>query len=184
MAMSATRPPLAAKMAAMRRSASCAVWLLTQLAWPIAVRAANPAGSRTRAISADRPAGVAGASNQPRLGRITSAQTSSMIARPASSETCSGSRGPRPAAASHPANSPRHAGLPAASAPLVIHRSCQDSPGWSSSQSSIRVRPRRRSWSRLVRPVGNGGASSLPAPQRAGHAADGTQVTMISTPVP
>ena len=104
---------------------------------------------------------MAGASSQPRLGRITSPQTSSMIARPASSETCSGSRGPRPLPASHSASRPRHGGLPAASAPLVIHRSCQVSPGWASSQSSTWITPRRRSWSRLARPAGNGGASSL-----------------------
>lgn len=111
MVMSAIRPPLAARRTAIRRSASCVVWLLTQFSWQAAARAANPAGSRTRAISADKPAGVAGAISQPRLGRITSAQTSIMIARPASSETCSGSRGPRPAAASHPASSPRPRGI-------------------------------------------------------------------------
>ena len=71
--MSATAPPLAAMMTAIRCSATRVVDSPTGLAWHRAVSSANPTGSRVRAISAASRFGVAVVSSQARPGRITSA---------------------------------------------------------------------------------------------------------------
>ena len=132
-------------MAAIRRNASCVVCVLDPSARPTSARRANPCGSRTRVRSATSPAGVAGVSNQLRLGRSTSAQTSIDMARAMFSPMCSES----PARSGIPdrcscIGSRRQAWLPCASAALASHRSCQVSPGWRSNQSRTRIRPRRR----------------------------------------
>ena len=128
----------------------CACW--TRRARQIAASAANPAGSRARAISAARLC-RGRRRQQPTQARADARPRRSAAARHGAGDVQPDVLGVRwlrqPVLRLPCIGSRRQAGLPAASAPLASHRSCQVSPGWRSSQSSIRVRPRRR----VCRPV-------------------------------
>lgn len=136
MVMSAMTPPLAATMVATRRSARPMVWTLTRLASAIFVSVAKPSRSRVRASSATRLRGVPGDNSQPRLGRMTSPETSTSIPRPIDNDTEAESVDPALPRLSDCMGRSLQATLPMASAPLAVHRSCHVSPRCRPSQSS------------------------------------------------
>lgn len=142
--MSLTMPPLAAMMVAIRRSAPSLVWVLAGSLRQNATSAANPSGSRLRAISAVRICTVPGFSSHDRLGRITSPLISGKIPPPRASKSFFGLWQSKPSRCSHSIARRRQAMLPAASAPLTSHRSCQVRPGCCSSQRRILPRPTLR----------------------------------------
>ena len=123
-----------------------------------AASAAKPPGSRDRAIPAARFFGIAGARSHLRLGRMTSPQISGSTPRPRAMKSVRGFALAQPVSRSHAAASSLHPRLPAASAPLAIHRPCQLRPGCSSSQCTSLVRPIRRLDCRSSRSAVNGGA--------------------------
>ena len=97
--MSAIVPPLAARIAAIRRAARSLVAALAGSVRASAASAAKPPGSRDRAISAARFLGVAGDSSQPRLGRMTSPQISGSTPRPRAMKSVLGLPPARPVVA-------------------------------------------------------------------------------------
>jgi len=105
--------------------------------------AAKPAGSRTRAMSAARCAGVVETSSQPRSGRITSRPISSPRAPPRLCHTARLPSAIRPASFSHRSAVSRQS-WPATARQPARHQSCQEEPGCASSQSSMRSTPSRR----------------------------------------
>ena len=119
---SATAPPLAARW---RDPAQRQPWW-SALAGSVrqsAASAANPAGSRLRAISAARPFGVAGVSSQARLGRMTSPQISGEHAAAQGETVGPGVRRPGRAAASQDRPAPPRQvarGVGAAGEPPVL----------------------------------------------------------------
>ena len=143
--MSATIPPLAAMISAVRRSVRLTASADTcgsasQSAW----RRAKPSGSRVRArlrVSAPSPAPPA--TRQRSEGRTMLPQADTTRAPDSSSRShCDA----RPCSRCQAIGSARQF-PPASSAPLAIQRCCQVSPGWADSQSRNQVRARlRRSW--------------------------------------
>ena len=158
--MSRTMPPLAAMMVAIRRSALFLVWVLAGSLRQTDTSSANPSGSRLRAISAVRICTVPGVRSHDRLGRITSPLISTRMALPRASKSFFSLAQAAPSRRSHPMTRCRQAMLPAASAPLTSHRSCQVCPGWCSSQRRIFPMPARRRACVPGASRTNGGASS------------------------
>jgi len=125
--MSASVPPLAARISAQRCAVLvAAAGLMPGSAEHSAVSRANPSGSRCRAMTAARLLRVNVAVISPASeGRIRSALTTTRSARKnASCRHAARCRCPR----SQASGTCRHAPFPA-SAPLASHRSCQLSPG-------------------------------------------------------
>ena len=156
--MSRTRPPLAATIAAIRRSDRSRVSGLTCSASHARRSAAKAPGSRVRAISLVSSCRPELASSHPGSGLIRSPQIirSSPAPRPLPRGPPAGAL---PAAESHPAAISRQP-APAWPAPEAAQRSCHVPPGCPPSQSRTcpRIRPRCCWPPRL--PSRNGGAVS------------------------
>ena len=171
--MSPAMPPLAAMMAAIRRSDRSRVTGLACSVSHSRRSAAKPPGSRVRAISAVSSCSPESASSQPRPGLITSPQISRRSPPPRPCP-CRSLAQNLPAAAEPVAGEFPPAGGP--SAPEADQRSCQVLPGMLSSQSSMCCRLRARSRCDPRLPRANGAASRRPVtwsrPFRvAGHSA-------------
>jgi hypothetical protein len=135
-------PPFTARMVPARRSAAVVIVRPAGDVAQSAASSANPFGSRTRVMIETRFCGARGVSTHSRLGRITSAATSSSAQTRRLLAVDTPQRGFSGRAQ---ASSGRHqSALPAASAPLASHRCCQLPPGCSLSQSSSRANPSRR----------------------------------------
>lgn len=144
--MSATVPPLAAMMTAVRnKAARRAMSLIPGSAWQKVSSRAKPPASRERIMFRASLRFLPPVSNQPSEGRMTSAPTMTtselvmVSSRVRENLSCRSSQLAGPSAHRSPA----------ASAPLACQRWCQVRPGCSCNQSSISIRPRRRkSWLR------------------------------------
>ena len=136
MVMSASMPPLAARMTAARRSVRVRAVLDTAAAEPPSHSArsrANPSGSRSADMArASSACSHPPATSQARDGRTMPAQTA--VIKAETSAEVTGTASPGTGSASRRASC-RHA-APAASAPLASQRCCQLPPSWPCSQSS------------------------------------------------
>ena len=133
---------------------------LARLALPRADSLANPAGSRTRAISPDRLRGTAAASSHLIPGRRTSAQISCIRPVPRDSPAVVLPSAILPASSSHRMTGRRQSARPSAPAPDASHLSCQVPPGCAASQSRTLISPNLRCCRASALPKANGGASS------------------------
>ena len=135
MVMSASMPPLAARMTAARRSVRVRAVLDTAAAEPPSHSArsrVNPPGSRSADMArASSACSHPPATSQAREGRTTPAPTAVIKAETSAEATGTA----RPDRLSQLPGSCRHAG-PAASDPLASQRCCQLPPSWPASQSS------------------------------------------------
>ena len=159
--MSATRPPLAPMISAIRSTARSNVASPMEACLRSSRRVAIPAGSRSRPIGSASLAGAGAVSSQKRPGRRTSPPIS--WAMPAPSLGCRPApRGPaRPAARRSAATWSRQStSRPPAPAPDESHRCCHVAPGCSSSQSRIFSMDSLRQCRALASPKANGAASS------------------------